>query len=197
MQILFRVTVQWTSLAFGIFKAPQQLDNELESDSSEEEVSADVSEISSSESECESEESRVEIQQQFIDITGTITYVCPVAKAISNLRSRNYRCGFTSSPSKVLQLRFGIHEVTARPREKNCAHYTYKAIILMCLIALHNSQIRQTNTFTPSNIVNAVTDYHQWTASIALALPRQHIRTVSFGYKPSSGSRPNVLPRRC
>ena len=72
MQILFRVTVQWTGLAFGIFKAPQ-LDNQLESDSSEEEVSADVSEISSSESECESEESRVEIQQQFIDITETIT----------------------------------------------------------------------------------------------------------------------------
>eukprot|EP00956_Cyclotella_meneghiniana_P035768 scaffold118103_cov26-Cyclotella_meneghiniana.AAC.4 len=55
MQILFRVTVQWAGLAFGIFKAPQ-LDNKLESDSSEEEVSADGSGISSSECESESRE---------------------------------------------------------------------------------------------------------------------------------------------
>eukprot|EP00956_Cyclotella_meneghiniana_P030936 scaffold79686_cov35-Cyclotella_meneghiniana.AAC.2 len=53
---------------------------------------------------------------------------------------------------------------------------------------------------------------HQWTIAVALALPRQHIRTVGFGAETHSmcitllvstarfvtkTDRPNVLPRRC
>eukprot|EP00956_Cyclotella_meneghiniana_P018780 scaffold31613_cov59-Cyclotella_meneghiniana.AAC.2 len=52
--------------------------------------------------------------------------VCPVAKAISNLRSRNFRSEITSCPSKVLQLRFGVKSL--QDLLKKIVFNTYKAI---------------------------------------------------------------------